>query len=708
MIIWTAVAMAVVLGWMWAANYVQRKWPAPPPVAQTEPSATQPSATQPSFAASQPTSGPAASISAAPTTTSSALTAASASQPMGALLGSAAPRDPKYAMQVEVDPRGASVRSVLLNEFKHPADYKLPESKRRPYVFMEPYFDVPDSDPLANRSITLSGPTFPTQTVDLTSVTWNREEATANSVSYSVTIQSADGPIVKLLKRYTVPPKSDRSLGYELQVGYVVHNLSEQAITVKSVVNGPTLPPREQSRGGDRQVMAGYQAGNRSIEVGQHFIEAFKPEQPTIDLTKQNDHPMEWAGTASTYFAAYVLPTAPAPQGATSQAAVPAGLISSVTATEHQVTNPLISPEDRPVTMKFETADIKLAPHGSTETPMHVFLGPRWRSVLDNPYYAAFPRSYDTTLVIRSGPCGFCTFDWLIKAMVILLGAFQWVAGGFAGHGSWGIAIIMLVVIVRTALHPIMKRSQVQMMKMGQMGPELEKLKKKYGDDKDAYAKAQMQFMKEQGFAPVLGCLPMFLQMPIWIALYSALQTTFELRQAPFLWGLTWIRDLSKPDYFINFGHPVAIPILGWIWPNTWHVDGINILPIFMAVVFYLQQKFTPKPPATTPEQQQQQKMMQWMSLLFPVFLYNGPSGLNIYILTSTTIGIVEAKIIRDHMKQQEAAKKEGPVLIDAPPTRGSRRRREEPAAPAKPRGLAGWWAEIQDKLDQERRKKTR
>ena len=208
------------------------------------------------------------------------------------------------------------------------------------------------------------------------------------------------------------------------------------------------------------------------------------------------------------------------------------------------------------------------------------------------------------------------------------------------------------------------------MMKMSKMGPELEKLKKKYGDNKEELNKAMVGFYKEQGFAPILGCLPMFLQMPIWIALYSSLQTTFELRQAPFLWGWTWIKDLAKPDYLVHFSRPVPVPIIGWIF-KSWTIDGINILPVLLAAVFWLQQKYTPKPASMTPEQKQQQKMMQWMVLLFPIMLYGGPSGLNLYILTSTAIGIVESKRVRDHIKQQEEAEKAGVVIVDADPPRG-------------------------------------
>ena len=112
---------------------------------------------------------------------------------------------------------------------------------------------------------------------------------------------------------------------------------------------------------------------------------------------------------------------------------------------------------------------------------------------------------------------------WLVDRLVDLLAFFHLIL-----H-DWGLAIILLVVIVRSLLHPITKHSQVSMLKMQKMGPELERLKKKYGDDKEGYAKAQMQLYKEMGFTPVLGCLPMFLQMPIWIALYSALQNEYRL-----------------------------------------------------------------------------------------------------------------------------------------------------------------------------------
>jgi YidC/Oxa1 family membrane protein insertase len=190
----------------------------------------------------------------------------------------------------------------------------------------------------------------------------------------------------------------------------------------------------------------------------------------------------------------------------------------------------------------------------------------------------------------------------------------------------------------------------------------------------------------------------MLLQTPIWIALWQALQSTFELRQAPFLWGFTWIHDLSKPDHLITF-HPIPLVF-------SWTLSAINILPILMGVVFFVQTKFQPKPAAMTKEQESQQKMMQWMMpLIFPLMLYNGPSGLNLYIFTSTGIGIIESKIIRDHIRQREEEEKAGRVIVDAGKKfKGGSGKALPSTDQPKPRGLMGWVAQLQDRAEQVRR----
>jgi YidC/Oxa1 family membrane protein insertase len=184
----------------------------------------------------------------------------------------------------------------------------------------------------------------------------------------------------------------------------------------------------------------------------------------------------------------------------------------------------------------------------------------------------------------------------------------------------------------------------------------------------------------------------MFLQMPIWIALYSGLSSTFELRQAPFLYGFTWINDLSKPDHLVQFSQPFNFLFL--------HIDGLNVIPFLLAGAFFMQQKLTPKPVATTPEQEQQQKMMQWMTLLFPVMLYGSPSGLNLYILTSTIFGIIESKIIRKHIKEREDREGGGGVtFVDGEIVDRDKdtKKKVEP----KTGGAMGWFQRLQERAEQ-------
>jgi YidC/Oxa1 family membrane protein insertase len=168
-----------------------------------------------------------------------------------------------------------------------------------------------------------------------------------------------------------------------------------------------------------------------------------------------------------------------------------------------------------------------------------------------------------------------------------------------------------------------------------------------------------MRMMRERGVNPfqMLGCLPMFLQMPIWVALYAMLYFTFELRHEPAFWGffqLFWnwpfLADLSAADHF--FGE-FAQPFRFFIWNMT----GINILPPLMGVVFYVQQKYMAPPPSPsmTKEQLQQQKIMKvMMVVMFPIMLYSAPSGLTLYIFTSSLIGIIESKYVRAHIKAMD------------------------------------------------------
>ena len=690
LIIAMTIGLAAILLYEWGINWADKKfgW-TPPPQQSTGQSSPQ----------SQPTTGPTTQVSATTGPSSgptigiatSGAQVVPATQPSApAALGSGVANDGAFALELKTQPVGAGIDAVTLNRFK-----KAVRSDDL-YTFQTASPQRLDAAPLVSRTITVNDTAY-----DLNALPWSLESEAGDHTRATYAAQLLDGPkrLLSLTKSYQIFKRSDPNEGYEIRVDFGFENLTDRPLTIRTSFNGSTLPPGETNRSGDRQLVAGYQTGPVSIDVGAHAIEELKPEKDDgqINLTKDSkDRPAVWAGAVSNYFGAVVLPLPI--NGGTGRA----DYISKITAQGVNIDS-TVPTEERLAYLTFETRDIEIAPNKGVTLPVSVFLGPKWRDVLNTTYYTEYPRDYGLMLIIRGGWCGICTWPWMVSLIVGLLRGIHFV------FRDWGLAIIGLVAIVRTLLHPITRQSQISMSKMSKLGPEMERLKKKYGDDKEALNKAMIEFHKQQGLGPYLGCLPMFLQMPIWIALYGVLQTTFELRQAPFLWNLTWIHDLSQPDYLFKFGH--AIPLLFGI-----QLDGFNLLPVFLAAVMFIQSQFMPKPVAATKEQIQQQKMMQWLSpAMFLVFFYNLPSGLNLYIFTSTGVGIIESKIVRDHLKAREEAEKAGRVLVETKPTRGSKRGWNSQPEQSGTGGLAGWlaarWAKLLEhaenvRQDQERGKK--
>jgi YidC/Oxa1 family membrane protein insertase len=256
------------------------------------------------------------------------------------------------------------------------------------------------------------------------------------------------------------------------------------------------------------------------------------------------------------------------------------------------------------------------------------------------------------------GPCAFCTFETLTGA---LLGLLLFLHNNVVF--DWALAVIFLVVVVRTILHPVTKWSQVRMQRFGKqmqaMAPKQAKLKEKYGNDPKRMQQEMANLWREEGVSPTgaLGCIPMFLQMPIWIALYATLFFAVEMRHEPAFFGVfqsigmpTFLADLAEPDRFWVFSEAgVHVPLLSSLMGP---IHSLNIMPLILGVVFFIQQKYL-TPPSTnlTPEQETQQKMMKWMSvIMFPLFMYNAPSALAVYFTANSTLGILESRYIRSHI----------------------------------------------------------
>lgn len=179
---------------------------------------------------------------------------------------------------------------------------------------------------------------------------------------------------------------------------------------------------------------------------------------------------------------------------------------------------------------------------------------------------------------------------------------------------NWGVAIIVITLIVKGLMYPLTKAQYTSMAKMRDLQPKMQQLKERFGDDRQKMGQATMELYRKEKVNPAGGCLPMLIQMPIFLALYWVFLESVELRHAGF--GL-WLTDLSSKDPYY-------------------------ILPILMGISMFVMQKMQPMT-ATDP---MQQKIMQYMPVMFTVFFFWFPSGLVLYWLVSNVISIVQMKII--------------------------------------------------------------
>jgi YidC/Oxa1 family membrane protein insertase len=226
---------------------------------------------------------------------------------------------------------------------------------------------------------------------------------------------------------------------------------------------------------------------------------------------------------------------------------------------------------------------------------------------------------------------------------------------------NYGICVILLTVLVRGLMHPVSRKQARTSMKMQALAPELKKLQEKFKDDPQGKQRAMMDLYRKHGVHPMGSCWIIFLQMPVFLGLYYALQESIHFRLAQFL----WIKNLAAPDMLIRWGE--SIP-----WISQPADQGsllylgpfFNLLPVLAVALMIVQQKFL-MPPPTDEQQEMQQKMMKYMMVFMGIMFYKVASGLCIYFIASSLWGIIERKLLP----------KTKPVAVSAdssaPPTGG-------------------------------------
>ena len=273
----------------------------------------------------------------------------------------------------------------------------------------------------------------------------------------------------------------------------------------------------------------------------------------------------------------------------------------------------------------FVAAPIDVAPGASASHQTHIFAGALEVSTID---------SYISNL-------GITKFDLMIdwgRLYFVTKPMFYLIDFIYKFIGNFGLAILMVTVIVKAVFFPLANQSYRSMAKMKLIQPKLAALKELYPNDTQKQQQAQMEIMRKEGVNPVAGCLPMLPQIPVFIALYSVFSITLEMRHQPFF---GWIKDLSVPDPTNVFNLFGLIPFDPTVLPVFGHFLHLGIWPLIMGLTMFLQMKMQPEPTDPT-----QKMMFTYMPFIFTFMFGSFPAGLVIYYAWNNTLTILQQSLI--------------------------------------------------------------
>ena len=487
---------------------------------------------------------------------------------------------------------------------------------------------------------------------ELDKVNWTIDKQGADFVDFSYTLTEADLKALgkpgswKIVKKYQLArPEKPTDQAYHVDLKLELHNLGDTAQQVAYRLDGPTglptegwwysskLHPKMFHGAGARdvawdQVNFGHRLlGNPEI-ISESKAAIADDKPPHISLIAGDEAAaIRNAGVDTQFFAAMILPQAVSggePIKFRRAEAMPVQDVMEVPKNRLKTLN---------VSVRLVTPPVSVEPNKPLVHSYRVFFGPKRQSILD---------SYELFDLIEYG---WPIFEWPARILQGVLGMLYSVVR------NYGIAIILLTVIVRSCMVPISLKQARAAAKMQELAPEIQKIKDKHPDDPMKQHAAVQDLYKKHKFNPFGGCLLVFIQLPIFIGLYRCLSVDIDLRDASLIPGLAWASNLAGPDkvfYWKDYLWAMLADESGWLGPY------FNILPLITVTLFLIQQKlFTP--PATDEQTQMQQKMMTYMTVFMGVMFYKVPAGLCLYFIVSSSWGICERKFL-SWMKARNAA----------------------------------------------------
>jgi YidC/Oxa1 family membrane protein insertase len=479
---------------------------------------------------------------------------------------------------------------------------------------------------------------------------WKLEQQGPDFVEFSFTLDEAaltgidKTGRLKIVKRYQLAKvEQPGNPAYHIGMQVAIHNLGDEALPVSYRLDGPTGLPLEgwwYSAKLHPNMWAG--AGARDIAWKQTDFRNHQllgcPQIVSDTKTLMSDNkppllpllagdraaPLDYVGVDTQFFAAVAIPQLTSGE----QPIMFRG--ASALAVQDVMQIPKTRARTANVSFRLTTSPAPIEPGAALKHDYVVFFGPKDPDVL---------AQYKLDALLEYG---WTIFALPAKLLLHVLNGLHWLTV-LVGIPNYGIAIILLTVIVRTCMIPVSLKQARSAAKMQELAPEIQKIKDKFPDDPMKQHQAVQELYKKHDFNMFGGCLPVFIQLPIFIGLYRCLSVDIDLRDAALFPGFSWASNLAGPDKLFYWKDWVFSFIGdeadGWLGPF------FNVFPLITVALFLVQQKmFTP--PATDEQTKMQQQMMTYMTVFMGLLFFKVPAGLCIYFITSSLWGICERKLL--------------------------------------------------------------
>jgi YidC/Oxa1 family membrane protein insertase len=597
-IIAIVLSLLVVVGWQYFVGYPQmEKQREQALLKQQEQGQTQPGATQPNPAQPGATPGATPGAGASGAGTPPPLPGSAAPAVSTASRDAVIAASPRIAivtptLRGSIDLKGGRIDDLSLEQYRETIDPNSPaivlfSPSGAPEAFYAEFGWVA----AAGTTAAMPGP----------DTVWKQEGSGALGIDHPVTLTYDNGSGLIFRRTVAVDERYLFTLKDEVQ------NKSGSPVTL--------FPYALVSRHGTPKVQGYYILHEGLIGmIGEQGLQQETYKKIDDKKTESWDATNVWLGITDKYWAATLLPDTDAKVRARFSAAESGGVNTYQT--------------------DYLSAPQTIAPGSSGAADARLFAGAKEVSVVGINFPIGGSGGYNQELHLNHFDL---LIDWgwfyfITKPMFLAIDYFSHLVGNF------GIAILIVTVIVKFLFFPLANKSYASMAKMKAVQPQMAMIKERYADDKMKQQQAMMELYKKEHINPLAGCLPIAIQIPVFFSLYKVLFITIEMRHAPFF---GWIHDLSAPDPTNIFTLGGLIPFDPTIIPMLGSFLHLGFWPALMGVTMWVQMKLNPAPPDPT-----QQMIFNWMPLIFTFMLANFPAGLVIYWAWNNSLSVLQQSVI--------------------------------------------------------------